>query len=61
MNDVGVTSISYAAGLVKIPPGILAGEFVPNAYVALIVNESPFGSEKYDDKRIGLDKELYAL
>jgi hypothetical protein len=50
--DVGVTSISYAAGLVKIPPGILAGESVPNAYVALIVNVSPFGSEKYDDRGI---------
>ena len=52
MNDVGVTSISYAAGFVKIPPGILAGEFVPYAYVALIVSVSPLGSEKYDDREI---------
>jgi hypothetical protein len=44
--DVGATSMSYAAGFVKIPPGILAGVFVPYAYVALIVNVSPLGSEK---------------
>jgi hypothetical protein len=48
--DVGVTPISNASGLVKIPPGILAGEFVPNSYVALIVNVSPLGSEKYADR-----------
>jgi hypothetical protein len=39
--DVGVTLISYTAGLVKIPPGILAGESIPNAYLAFIVNVSP--------------------
>ena len=34
------------------PPGILAGELLPNAYVALIVNVSPSGSEKYDYREI---------
>jgi hypothetical protein len=50
--DVGVTSISYASGYVNIPPGILAGESVPIANVALIVNVSPFGSEMYYDRGI---------
>ena len=46
--DVEATSISYAAGFVKIPPGILAGVFVPNAYLAIIVSVSPLESVKYD-------------
>ena len=46
--DVGATSMSHATGFVKIPPGILAGVFVPYAYVAVIVNVSPLGSVKYD-------------
>jgi hypothetical protein len=28
------------------PPGMLNGVLVPKAYVAVIVNVSPFGSEK---------------
>jgi hypothetical protein len=47
-----------AAGLSKIPPGILAGAFVPNAYVAVRVNVSPLGSEKYDCKGIRKEAEL---
>jgi hypothetical protein len=44
--------MSYAAGLVKIPPGIVAGELTPKVYEALIVNVSPLGSEKYYDRGI---------
>jgi hypothetical protein len=32
------------------PPGIATGVLVSNLYVAVIVNVSPLGSEKYDDK-----------
>jgi hypothetical protein len=48
--------MSYSAGLVKIPPAMLAGAFVPNAYVAVRVKVSPLGSVKYDCK--GIRREL---
>jgi hypothetical protein len=53
-----VTAISYDVGLVKMPPGILAGVFAPKAYVAVIVNVSPFESEKYVDRGIEREAEL---
>jgi hypothetical protein len=34
------------------PPGIATGVLAPKAYVAVIVNVSPFGSDKYDERGI---------
>ena len=58
MTDVGVTAISYAVGLVKMPPGIVTAAFAPKKYVAVIVNVSPFESEKYVERGIEREAEL---
>ena len=40
------------------PPGMLTGVLTPNAYVAVIDNVSPFGSEKYVDRGIEREAEV---
>lgn len=40
------------------PPGIVTAAFAPKVYVAVIVNVSPFESEKYVDKGIEREAEL---
>jgi hypothetical protein len=53
-----VTKILYDVRSVKMPPGIFTDGFAPKVYVAVIVNVSPFGSEKYDDRLIKRGAEL---